>query len=147
MANYRDSTSNVNISSSHANDYISLQEYTTVANMYIPPQSLSRLNVVTGYESFFNSDPSFAQRTDNVRINPPSQTPVMIGYDPHSAHQQVPVVPTEIPIPSGNPVLAQRMNIQAKYPLPIPNRQKMSSAPVRRDYEYPGLSNYRRNMF
>lgn len=79
-SNYRDFTSYVS-TSSRANDYTSLQDYSVTGFQSVPPGSLMKLTVAPGGDKFFSTAPSFQARMDNFRIAPPSKTPISIGGD------------------------------------------------------------------
>ena len=79
-ANYRDSTSYVS-TSSLANDYTSMKNYSKTGFQSVPVGSLMKLSVSQGGERYFSAAPSFEARLDNYRIAPPSKTPISIGDD------------------------------------------------------------------
>ena len=77
-SNYRDFTSYVS-SSSRANDYTALGDYSSTGFQSVPPASLMKLTVAAGGEKYFSTAPSFQARLDSFRIAPPSKTPVSLG--------------------------------------------------------------------
>lgn len=79
-SNYRDFTSYVS-TSSRANDYTALQDYSTTGFQSVPPSSLMKMSVAPGGEKFFSTAPSFQARLDSFRIAPPAKTPVSLGDD------------------------------------------------------------------
>lgn len=79
-SNYRDFTSYVS-TSSRANDYTVLQDYSSTGFQSVPSSSLMKLTVAPGGEKFFSTAPSFQARMDNFRIAPPAKTPISIGDD------------------------------------------------------------------
>lgn len=83
-SNYRDFTSYVS-SSSKANDYTQLQNYSNTGFQSVPPSSLMKLTVAPGGDKFFSTAPSFQARLDSFRIPPPSKTPISIGDDSSSS--------------------------------------------------------------
>ena len=83
-SNYRDFTSYVS-SSSRANDYTPLGNYSTTGFQTVPPSSLMKLTVAPGGEKYFSTAPSFQARLDNTRIAPPAKTPITIGMDTPTA--------------------------------------------------------------
>lgn len=82
-SNYRDFTSYVS-SSSRANDYTALQDYSATGFQTVPPSSLLKLSVAPGSEMYFSTAPSFQARQDSYRIPPPAMTPISIGQDSSS---------------------------------------------------------------
>jgi hypothetical protein len=83
-SNYRDFTSYVS-TSSKANDYTSLGDYSLTGNQSVPSSSLMKLSVAPGGDKFFSTAPTFQSRLDSFRIAPPSKTPVSLGDDNASA--------------------------------------------------------------
>lgn len=79
-SNYRDFTSYVS-TSSKANDYTSLADYSSTGFQSVPTFSLMKLSVAPGSEKYFSSAPAFQARLDSFRIAPPSMTPVSLGDD------------------------------------------------------------------
>lgn len=75
MASYRDYTSYVS-TSSKANDYTPLVQYSDVGMQSVPSSSLMKMSLAPGGNKFFSTAPSFQSRLDSYRIAPPAMTPV-----------------------------------------------------------------------
>jgi len=80
-SNYRDSVSFVN-GVGKADDYSTLQNYSDTGNSQSAPlSSVLKLSVAPGSDKYYSVQPSFQARMDNVRIAPPSMTPISIGTE------------------------------------------------------------------
>lgn len=96
---YRDSTSYVS-TSSRANDYSPISDYSQNGFQSVPRSSVMKMTVAPGGEKFFSVDPSFQTRLDSFRISAPVKTPVSISEDGYMGSSQTMMSSEGVKMPS-----------------------------------------------